>query len=76
PFNSQLNLTYNIIRPGDVRLSIYDQAGRMVTSLTQVWQNAGQSQVIWDAGGMSSGNYLIKAVIGDRVEYRKVTLVR
>jgi hypothetical protein len=76
PFNSQLNLTYNILRPGDVNLSIYDPAGRMVTTLTQVWQNAGQSQVIWDAGGMSSGNYLIKAVIGDRVEYRKVTLVR
>lgn len=48
PFNSKTMIDYSIATPGDVRLAVYDLAGRLVNTLYDGNQNAGHYQIVWN----------------------------
>ena len=60
---------------------MYDLRGREIRELLRETMPAGAHSVEWDgrdhAGGrMSSGAYIVRMVVGESVETRKVTLAK
>ncbi len=81
PFNPTTTLTLTLERPQDVRLTIHDLAGREVRRLVDVRLPAGRHTAPWDgcdrAGhALPAGTYIARLQAGDRVETRKLSLVK
>jgi hypothetical protein len=76
PFNSRLRVEYGLEKPSDVELLLYDLAGREVTTLTNGSATAGMHRLVWDAGSLPSGVYMLRLHAGESVDMRKVVLVR
>ncbi len=60
PFNPTTTITFTIPQEGDVRVAVYDVTGRLVRVLAQGSMPAGRHQVRFEAGGLSSGLYLVR----------------
>ncbi len=60
PFNSSITITYDVARPGFVRLGVYDALGRLVGKVKEGYAVPGSYQAIWNGEGQSSGNYFVK----------------
>ena len=76
PFNSTLNVAYELPRSGPVSLSVYDVTGRLVASQRLNWAPAGHSVWNWQAGPeLSSGVYVINLTAsGQRLKAKAVYL--
>ncbi len=60
PFNSSTTITYDIARPGFIRLGVYDIGGRLVGTVKEGYTEAGRYSTVWNGEGAASGNYLLK----------------
>jgi len=60
PFNAVTAISFQLSAVSDVNLTVYDVIGREVATLINGGMDAGNHEVIWDAGGVSSGIYLIR----------------
>ena len=49
PFIRQTKLTYNLIEPSSVRLSVYDALGELIAVIYDSYQAAGAHTVTWEA---------------------------
>lgn len=81
PFNPSTELRLRVETPGHVRLTIYDQRGRVVDVLRDEWMEAGGHSVPWDgtdASGASvaSGSYFVRAESAGGADVRKVALIK
>ncbi len=78
PFNPSTTIVYSLARRGNVRLTVYDVTGREVTVLADGAQEAGQHEVVWNAGDAASGMYLVRMTLAGEQgrEVQKVVLVR
>lgn len=82
PFNPETTIRYQI--PGGwqhVVLTVYDMTGKIVKTLVDVEQAAGDYTIHWDgknADGkpVASGTYLYKIAAGEFVQTKRMTLVR
>jgi PKD repeat protein len=48
PFRDSSTISFSLAAASDVRLTIYDAAGRLVRSLVDGWQESGTHQTSWD----------------------------
>jgi hypothetical protein len=76
PFNPTTVVKYQMPDARFVSLKIYDVSGRMVATLVEGWQEAGDHQVTFDGSKLSSGLYFVKMQAGDFSAVRKVMLVK
>ena len=81
PFNAQTRIAYEINRPADVTLKVYDILGRYVTTLINATQTTGQQSVTWDGRdfrgiAVSSGVYFYRMKSGDTDQVRKMLLLK
>jgi len=81
PGNPLVSLRYRLARDGNVRLTVYDLAGREVRTLVDGPRTAGEHQVVWDgtdAAGRpaASGVYHLLLRAPDGVRRRAVSLAR
>ena len=83
PFNPSTTITFEIPQLGgamsalnNVRLTVYDPAGREVVQLLEGWRGPGTHSVQWDARGLPAGLYLCRLSAGSQVQSRKMLLVR
>jgi hypothetical protein len=81
PASGSTTLAFEILRSGDVRLQIYDLAGRRVRDLTSGSVDAGRHQTAWDgrdAQGhrLSSGVYFVRLTTPSTSAQRRITLLR
>jgi hypothetical protein len=81
PFNPSTCLSYTLNEPSQVRLSVYDMAGREVSRLVDDHQAMGSFQVVWNSADksgrmMASGTYFARLQVGERVATRKMTLTK
>ena len=76
PFNSTTTIAYNLSMSGEVRLSIHDIQGRLISILQDGVQTAGYKKAIWDAGDQPSGLYLCRMESKGKVATTKLTLVK
>jgi len=82
PFTGDMRMAYAVGAAGErVRISIYDLAGRLVRTLTDDFQSAGQHTVVWDGrdtqgSRMRQGVYFVHAQIGGQARQVRVTFVK
>ncbi|MBT7788762.1 MAG: T9SS type A sorting domain-containing protein [Calditrichaeota bacterium] len=76
PFNSTVQLNYEIPEASEVSIKIFDTAGRMVANLLDNEVEAGFHHVLWDGKDATSGVYLISMRTNSYYSTRKVTLIR
>jgi hypothetical protein len=76
PFNAETNISFSLAEPEAVRLQVYDLAGRLVETLFDGHQEAGEHVVTWDASAVSSGIYFYKLTAGNYTETKRMMLVK
>jgi hypothetical protein len=81
PFNPVTRIRYDLPQACDVRIIIYDVAGRQVAELVHKTQSAGRYQAVWEGRDNSgqpvpSGIYFYRIEAGEFVEVKKMLLVR
>jgi photosystem II stability/assembly factor-like uncharacterized protein len=81
PFNPNTNIKFSIPERGNVKLTVFDITGRVVTELVNGNMNAGNYEMNFNAMGISSGVYFYRIdVTGDAghnfSETKKMILVK
>lgn len=81
PFNPSTTLSYKLDQPANVRLVIYDVAGREIKRLVGQYQFPGQYSVTWastDESGKSvpSGMYVARLQVENETAIRKMVLTK
>ncbi|MEM1043011.1 MAG: T9SS type A sorting domain-containing protein, partial [Bacteroidota bacterium] len=76
PFRSQTTLALDVPEAGRVAVAVYDALGRRVAVLLNEEVEAATHRVAWDASGLPSGVYLVRATGAGQAAMQRVTLVR
>jgi hypothetical protein len=76
PFRQGTTISYALNRPETVRLSICDAAGRVVATLVDGPQSAGEHRVLWKAQGLPSGRYYCRLQGDYRRDSSELILLR
>lgn len=81
PFSERTEIAYSLPAEGDVKLIIYDLAGRAVRTLVDERQRPGEKVVHWDGKDetgtpVAGGVYFYKLVAGDRVLTKKMAYLK
>jgi hypothetical protein len=81
PFNPWTTVSYRLSAAGEVRLRIYDVAGRLVKTLENGFVQAGEYELRWDgrnddARPVASGEYFLRLDAPGFTQVRQLTLVR
>ncbi len=84
PFNPTTLIRYMVGHGGSgtarsavwTRLHVFDILGRQVASLVDEPKAAGEHEARFDAGGLASGVYFYRLVVGGYIETRKMVLMR
>ncbi len=76
PFNAQTVISFSLPKSRDVTIDIFDILGRKIETLAQGIKPAGEHKAIWDSGVQSSGIYFYRLKAGDKVETKKMVLMK
>ena len=76
PFNSTTSIRYFISRSANVRLTVYDSAGRFVRALTEGWNTSGEHRATLQGTELPAGVYLLRLEAGVAVHTRKIVLLK
>ncbi len=76
PFNSTTRVRYFLPRSADVRLTVYDSAGRLIQILSEDWTVAGEHRATLHGSELPAGVYLLRLETGDAVRSMKVVLLK
>lgn len=76
PFNPVTNIQYDLKTAGDVGIRVYDISGRLIQTLVNERKTAGRYRVVFDAGNLASGIYMIRMEAGPFLEVKKMTLIK
>ena len=81
PFNPETTIPYTVSHAGHVQICVYNILGKMVRTLLDVDQSAGQYELRWDgrdqAGQhVSSGIFIVQMQAGSYMKRQKVMLLK
>lgn len=76
PFNSRTFISFRLREANEVRITIYDFLGRRVRTLLDEYSQAGTHNIIFDASGLASGIYFYHLQAGDRMETKRMVLLK
>jgi hypothetical protein len=76
PFNPATTIGYFLPSPSEIRLTVYDTAGREMAVLVQGKQSAGEHRATFDGKGYGSGMYFIRLEAGQAVFTRKMVILK
>lgn len=76
PFNKTTTIPYELFRPANVEVSIFNIEGHLVETLVDEYQNADLHTAYWNAENVSSGLYVYRIRAGGSFEARKCLLVK
>ncbi len=76
PFNPTTTISYTLKSNEFVRLSVYSITGQEVARLVNSAETAGEKQVVWNAGNLSSGIYYARLQLADDAKTIKMTLLK
>jgi len=81
PFNPSTRIQYGLPRPSDVRVSIYDIAGRQIISWSAFHQKAGWHEIVWDGTNsvnrkVSTGIYICRMQADGYIETKKMLFMK
>ena len=69
-------IKYSLAKTENVTIDMFDILGRKIETLDEGMEPGGEHQVIWDASGKSSGIYFYRIKAGDKIETRKMMLLK
>ena len=81
PFNPNTTVQFQVPKPSDVNIKIYDMLGQEIRILFAGQVASGKYTVEWDGlndsgARMSSGNYIYTMIAGDFVETKQMILLK
>jgi hypothetical protein len=76
PFNAETSISYTLAEGGYASLKIHDIAGRLVATLVDQHQQAGEHAFTWDASEFSSGVYFYSLSAGEYTSTKKMNLLK
>ena len=76
PFNPSTQIQYSLAESGAVNLSIYNMLGQKVAEIVNSTQEAGNYQVTWNAGSLSSGVYIYRLSTKGNTFTKRMMLIK
>ena len=76
PFNPSTNIKFDIPKSSNVRLSIYDSKGALISELVNSKLTAGTYSYSFDAAMLSSGAYFYRIETDDFVDTKRMILLK
>jgi len=76
PFNPSTQLPFALPEAAEIRVEVYSITGRLVAVLANGRFDAGRHTLAFNAAGLASGVYLVRARLGEKIQTRKITLVK
>ncbi|UCC79513.1 MAG: T9SS type A sorting domain-containing protein [Candidatus Zixiibacteriota bacterium] len=76
PFNAQTTIRFVLPQSQNVLLTVYDLLGRRVEKIIDEYMQAGVHNINFDASNLSSGVYFYRLEAGDRVETKRMVLLK
>ena len=76
PFNPTTTISYQIPTAGQVTIEVFDLLGRSVRTLVDGVVAAGDYTVEFDSANLPSGVYLYRLTAGERVDTKKMLLLK
>jgi hypothetical protein len=81
PFNPSTRISYELRNDAQVKLAIFDIAGREISRLVDQYQPKGTYAATWNSsenrwGQVASGTYFARLQVGDKVATRKMLLTK
>jgi len=76
PFNSAVNIDFQIPADGEVKLDIFDITGRKVATLIDGELTSGRQTIRWEPADSPTGVYLVRLNAGDETTTRKVLFAK
>ena len=76
PFNPEINICFELEKPGYILLEVYNIKGQRVCILISDEFTAGKHLVTWNASEQSSGIYLLQYQSENIIETRKIILLK
>jgi hypothetical protein len=76
PFNPATTIEFSIPQQSQVTMKVFDVLGHEVAELVNEKKDAGNYSVSWDAGQFPSGLYFYILRAGDRLETKRMILMK
>jgi photosystem II stability/assembly factor-like uncharacterized protein len=76
PFNQTTQIPYSLTVSGNVKLSVYNLLGNQVAILVDEQKPSGRHIAHFEGGYLPSGIYYYQLQLGDRIETRKMWMIK
>ncbi|MFQ5605797.1 MAG: T9SS type A sorting domain-containing protein [bacterium] len=76
PFNPVTSIVFETLRPGPVKLNIFNLSGQQIAVLVDNHYPAGRFKATWDATGFASGVYFYQLQAGRFSEIKRLLLLK
>ncbi|HMQ69587.1 MAG TPA: T9SS type A sorting domain-containing protein [Ignavibacteria bacterium] len=76
PFNPTTKIDFQLPSDGNVKITVYDNSGKLVSELVNGYKTAGYHTVTFDAANISSGVYFYKLESGNFSKVMKMTVLK
>jgi len=76
PFNPTTTISFELNKPAEVRLTVFDALGRTVVTLVNEQKSAGLHSIEFDASNLSSGIYFYRLDSGEFSQTKRLTLIK
>jgi len=76
PFNPSTSIAFKLAKTEIVKLSVYNTLGKEVAVLVNRTLGIGSHQYSFNADNLSSGVYIVRLQLGNRIESQTITLLK
>ncbi len=76
PFNPSTVISYQLSTSSDVFLKVYDICGRLIATLVNERQSAGEHKVTFEASDLAGGVYFYKLTASKQSQTKRMLLIR
>jgi len=76
PFNSKTKIKFDVKKPGNVKLKVFDITGKLVADIINNELETGRYEVLFDAKNLSSSIYFYRMETGEFVETKRMVHIK
>ena len=76
PFNPSTNISFDLPRSSQVKLSVFDISGRLVETILNERRESGRYSFSFDGASLASGIYFVRLNSGEHVQTAKMILLK
>jgi len=76
PFNPNTKIGFNISKPGDAEIEVFDITGKLISTFVREYLNSGSYEINFDASDISTGIYFYRLKINSFIETKKMIILK